>query len=121
MAGSRRTRLRGAPLADVHLSEPSKADRREARRRVAAYHEAELAALVDRLRDGLRRYDAGELDVFEFDELVHRYKKATQELWKFSVGGGSYVLRAARTLDFWEAEGDRPDWWESANRRRRRR
>jgi hypothetical protein len=31
------------------------------------------------------------------------------------------VLRAARTLDFWEAEGDRPDWWESANRRRRRR
>lgn len=100
--------------------EPSKAERREARARVAAYHEAELAGLVERLREGFRRYDAGELDVFELDEIVHHYKKATQELWKFCVGGGSHVLMAARTLDFWEAEGEQADWWEAANRRRRR-
>lgn len=105
-------------MADVHGA--SKAERREASSRIAAYHEAELAALVDRLRDGLRRYDAGELDVFEFDDLVHHYKKATQELWKFCVGGGAHVLRAARMLDFLEGQGERPDWWDEADRRPRR-
>lgn len=105
-------------MSDVHAA--SKAERREARTRVGAYHEAELAALVERLRDAFRRYDAGEIDVFELDELVHHYKKATQELWKFCVGGGSHVVMAARTLDFWEAEGERPDWWEAGERRRRR-
>lgn len=47
--------------------ESSKAERREARARIAAYHEAELAGLVERLREGFRHYDAGELDVFELD------------------------------------------------------
>ena len=27
--------------------------------------------------------DAGELDAFELDELIHRYKRSTRELWKF--------------------------------------
>jgi hypothetical protein len=31
--------------------------------------------LLDRVRDGFARLDAGEIDVFEMDELIHRYKQ----------------------------------------------
>jgi hypothetical protein len=86
----------------------------EARARVAAYHEAELAALIERLRLGLQRLDAGEIDVFEFDDLVHRYKRSAQKLWSFCTGGGSDIRRAARALELAESEGETFDWWEAA-------
>ena len=46
-----------------------------------------------------------------------------RELWKFcwSGGSGSHVLFVARTLELWAAEADQVDWWEEAERRRRRR
>ncbi len=84
-----------------------------ARDRVATYHERELSALVERLRSGLERLDAGEVDVFEFDDLVHRYKRSTQKLWSFCVGGGSHIRHAARVLEQAEAEGETFDWWEA--------
>ena len=101
---------------------PSKAERRAARAAVGAYHEAEVARLLEHVREGLERYDAGEIDAFELDDLIHHYKRATQKLWSFCTGGahtctrrrgrlsgcasrassqigGSRQLRAAHTVD----------------------
>jgi hypothetical protein len=100
---------------------PSKAERRAARAVVGAYHEAELARLIDHVREGLERYDAGEIDAFELDELIHRYKRATQKLWSFCTGGGAHVYSTARTLEWLRDQGELPDWWEQATPRRARR
>jgi hypothetical protein len=102
-----------------HGNEP-KAARRAARATVRAYHEAQLAALIEHVREGLTRYDAAEIDAFELDELIHRYKRSTQELWKFCVGAGGHVESAARALEMWTADGELPDWWEAGAPRRRR-
>jgi hypothetical protein len=97
-----------------------KAAGRAARAIVGEYHATQLAGLVDHVRESLSRYDAGEIDAFELDEIIHHYKRATQELWKFCVGGGSHVLCAARMLAYWEGEGEQPDWWEAGAPRPRR-
>jgi hypothetical protein len=44
----------------------SKAERRAAR----ADHEQELARLIDRVREGLARFDGGEIDAFELDRVT---------------------------------------------------
>jgi hypothetical protein len=62
------------------MADATKAERRAARAAVAAYHEAELAGLIDHVREGLARYDAREIDAFELDELIHHYHRATQKL-----------------------------------------
>jgi hypothetical protein len=105
------------------MHEATRAERRAARERVSAYYEAELAKLVERVADAIARYRAGESDVHDVDEVIHRYSKATRELWKFcwSGGGGTHVLFVARTLELRAAEADEVDWWEEAERRRRRR
>jgi len=100
---------------------PSKAERRAARAAVGAYHEAELARLLEHVREGLQRYDAGEIDAFELDELIHHYKRATQKLWSFCTGGGAHVYSTARTLEWLREQGELPDWWEQATPRRARR
>jgi hypothetical protein len=100
---------------------PSKAERRAARDAVGAYHEAELARLLERVREGLERYDAGEIDAFELDELIHHYKRATQKLWTFCTGAGAHVYSTARTLECLREQGELPDWWEQATPRRARR
>jgi hypothetical protein len=97
-----------------------KAERRAARELVGNYHEAELAGLLDHVREGFRRYDAGELGAFELDELIHRYKRSTRELWKFCVGTGGHVLMMARVLEDMRARGELPDWWEAGRTRRER-
>jgi hypothetical protein len=97
---------------------PSKAERRAARAGVAAYHEAELARLLEHVREGLERYDADEIDAFELDDLIHHYKRATQKLWSFCTGGGTHVHSTARTLDWLRERGELPDWWEQATPRR---
>ena len=99
---------------------PSKAERRAARAAVGAYHEAELARLLEHVRDGLEGYDAGEIDAFELDELIHHYKRATQKLWSFCVGGGAHVYSTARTLEWLREQDELPDWWEQATPRRAR-
>jgi hypothetical protein len=101
-------------------SAPSKAERRAARAAVGAYHEAELGRLLEHVRDGLERYDAGDIDAFELDELIHHYKRATQKLWSFCVGGGAHVYSTARTLEWLGDQGELPDWWEQATPRRAR-
>ncbi|MGH2834271.1 MAG: hypothetical protein ACRDK2_15990 [Solirubrobacteraceae bacterium] len=96
----------------------TKAARRAAKALVGAYHEATLASLIEHVREGLTSYDAGELDAFELDDVIHQYKRAARELWKFCVGGGAHVLSAARTLEYWEAEEELPEWWEAGTPRR---
>jgi hypothetical protein len=39
--------------------------------------------LLEHVRDGLRRLDTGELDAFDVDESIQRYKRSARELWKF--------------------------------------
>jgi hypothetical protein len=97
---------------------PSKAERRAARAAVGAYHEAELAKLLEHVREGFEQYDDGEIDAFELDELIHHYKRATQKLWTFCTGGGAQVYFTARTLKWLREQGELPDWWEQATPRR---
>jgi hypothetical protein len=66
-----------------------KARRRAAREMLGDYHERELGALLEHVRDGFARLDSGELDAFELDDLIHRYKRSARELWKFFSLGAS--------------------------------
>ena len=99
----------------------SKEKRRAALALVATYYEAELAALVEHVADAIERHRTGELDVHGVDEVIHRYTKAARALWKFCFlgGSGADAERVAATLELLTAEGERPDWWAAAERRRR--
>jgi hypothetical protein len=105
------------------MNAATKADRRAARERVSAYYEAELAKLVERVEQAVARYRAGEIDIHDVDDVIHRYSNAARELWKFcwSQGTGSHGVFVARTLELWAAEADEVNWWEEAEGRRRRR
>lgn len=86
---------------------------------VVAYHEARLAELQAHIRQGFERHDAGELDAFELDELIHRYKRAALELWKFCGDlTGARVGFTARMLEEMQANGEVVDWWQRGNPRR---
>jgi hypothetical protein len=94
--------------------------RRAARRTIAAYHEQQLRLLLERVREGFRRLDADEIDAFELDELIHRYKRSARELWKFCGQTGSQWLTAARTIEYLTERGEElPDWWVAGEPRRR--
>jgi hypothetical protein len=97
----------------------TKAERRAARALIGAYHEARLAELIEHVRAALAHYDAGEIDAFDVDDVIHNYTRSARELWKFCSGTGSDALFAARTLEYWEAEREPPDWWEAGAPRRR--
>jgi hypothetical protein len=97
-----------------------RARRRAARATMAAYHEEQLRALLERVREGFARLDAGEIDVFELDDLIHHYKRAARELWKFCGSTGSEWERAASMLAYLREQDDEPDWWEAGAPRGRR-
>ena len=61
----------------------AKSDRRAARETVAAYHEEQLGELVRRVKLAIERFQAGEIDAFEVDEVIFQYSRAAKELWKF--------------------------------------
>jgi hypothetical protein len=71
------------------------------------------------VRDGFARYDAGEIDAFELDDLIHHYKRAARELWKFCAVSRSHVETTARVLEMWSADDDLPDWWKAGEPRGR--
>ena len=85
--------------------------RQKARALIADYHEQQLLALLEHVRDGFTRLDRGEIDAFELDELIHRYKRSARELWKFCGSSGSGWERAVKMLAFLREDGDEPDWW----------
>lgn len=82
-------------------------------------HEQQLRRLLERVREGFARMDAGEIDPFELDDLVHRYKRSARALWKFCGSSGSEWERAAQTLDYLREHGEElPDWWAAGEPRR---
>lgn len=98
-----------------------KARHREAREKVVKYHEEELLKLLEHVRDGLRKLDAGEIDAFDLDELIHRYKRSTKELWKFCQLHVAAVQRSPNALAWFCEHSDELDWWEAGEYKRRRR
>ena len=106
----------GSDASDRDLAE--KAQRRAAREVVAAYHQEELRRLLEHVREGFTRLDAGEIDVFELDELIHRYKRAATKLWSFCGTSGGQWLRAANDLAYMRESGEPTrDWWQEASPR----
>ena len=91
----------------------AKSDRRAAREIVAAYHEEQLGELVRRVTLAIERFQAGEVNAFEVDEVIFQYSRAAKELWKFCNMG--HVEIAARIVR------DEPpgEWWDRGARRRR--
>ena len=98
-----------------------RARRRAARKIIGEYHEEQLRALLEHVREGFARLDSGEIDVFELDDLIHHYKRSARELWKFCGSSGSEWERAAGVLALLQEQGEEPDWWEAGAPRTRRR
>ena len=88
-----------------------RARRRGARELIGAYHDEQLRGLLEHVREGFARLDGGEIDVFELDELIHRYERSARELWKFCGSSGSGWERAVKMLAFLRESGEEPDWW----------
>jgi hypothetical protein len=105
------------PATEKHRSATTpKGQRRADLALVTSYHEAQLAKLLRRLREGFRRFEAGEINAFELDDLVHHYKRAARELWKFCGDlSGSPVRSTARALEELGEDADSIDWWERGN------
>ncbi|MBO0691766.1 MAG: hypothetical protein J2P58_02615 [Acidimicrobiaceae bacterium] len=83
-----------------------KAERRQARQEVAAYHEAKLAELVTHVAGELDRFRQGELDPFSVDRVLFQYSRAAKELWKYcNLGNVEVTARFVR-------EEPAIDWWE---------
>jgi hypothetical protein len=97
-----------------------KAARKAARERIATYHQQELRGLLEHVREGFARLDAGEIDEFELDDLIHRYKRSANELWKFCGSSGGRWEHAASALAYLRDQSDEPDWWEQGAARRPR-
>jgi hypothetical protein len=97
-----------------------RAQRLAARKTIAAYHEEQLRGLLEHVREGFARLDAGEIDVFELDDIIHHYKRSARELWKFCGSSGSEWMRAVGMLEFLREQDDEPDWWEAGFPRARR-
>ncbi len=89
------------------------AERRAAWETVGAYHEAQLALLLERVGVEIDRFRAGEVDAFEADQAVFQYSRAAKELWKFCNGADvEWVARDIR-------ERAPSQWWERGAPRRR--
>lgn len=95
-----------------------KADRRAARDLIAAYHQTELRTLLEHVRAGFAQLDAGEIDEFDLDDLIHHYKRSAAELWKFCGSSGGQWQQAANTLTYLRGHGQEPDWWQRGGLRR---
>jgi len=90
-------------------------------KRVAAYHEARLAELIEHITAALDRYRTGEIDAYAIDETIHHYHRAARELWKFcwSGGGGTHIDLIAHLLDQMATDGETINWWEQVTPRQR--
>jgi hypothetical protein len=108
----------GTRIRDI---EGEKARRRAAREMIGRYHEQQLRLLLERVREGLEQLDAGQIDPFDLDDVIHHYKRSAQKLWRFCGSSGSGWEQAALALEWMREQGEEePDWWEAGERRRRR-
>lgn len=99
------------PVSSAHQPAEEKAKRRAARELIGACHREQLRALLEHVREGFAQLDAGEIDEFGLDDLIHRYKRAAADLWKFCDNTGGQWLQAANTLGYFREHGEEPDWW----------
>ncbi len=90
--------------------------RRDALAIVGAYHQEHLRSLLEHVREGFTKLDAGEVDEFELDDLIHRYKRAAKQLWLFCGSTGSQVLHAAAAIAQMRNGGEERDWWAESAR-----
>jgi hypothetical protein len=99
----------------------TKAERRAARDRVAAYHEECLVELVEHIAAAIDGYRTGEIDAYAVDETIHHYHRAARELWKFcwSGGSGTHVETINYLLDQMATDGETINWWERGAPRHR--
>lgn len=101
--------------------EAEKTRRRAARELIGRYHDEQLRLLLDHVREGFEKLDRGDIDPFELDELIHRYKRSAQKLWSFCGSSGSAWEQAALTVEWWREQGEEgPDWWAAGEPHRRR-
>jgi hypothetical protein len=100
-------------LDDARGAQDEKAERRAAREAIAAYHRDELRKLLEHVRAGFAQLDAGDIDEFELDHLIHHYKRSTIELWKFCESSGGGAVHAVSALAYRREQGREPDWWEA--------
>ena len=96
-----------------------RARRRAARELIGAYHDEQLRGLLEHVRAGLAQLDRGEIDAFELDDVIHRYKRSARELWKFCGSSGSGWERAVKMLAFLRENDEEPDWWSADGPHRR--
>ncbi len=86
----------------------AKSDRHAARGAVAAYHEGELAALVECVGAEIDRFRDGELNALDVDQVLFQYSRAAKELWKFCNLGDpeltANVMREESAAD-WSERG----------------
>ncbi len=84
----------------------SKAERQAARKVVAAYHEARLAELVQRVGEAVDQFRAGKLDAFDADQVLFQYSRAAKELWKFcnltDVEITARIIEDNAPVDWWD-------------------
>ena len=97
-----------------------KARRREARAVVGTYHQEQLRILLEHVRDGFEQLDAGDIDEFELDDVIHRYKRPARQLWSCCGTSGSQWLHAANALEYMRDGGEEHDWWADSGRSRDR-
>jgi hypothetical protein len=73
---------------------------------VAAYHESQLVALVERVGAEIDRFRGGEVDAFGVDLVLFQYSRAAKELWKFCNLGDpeltANIMRERPAVDWWE-------------------
>ena len=74
----------------------AKSDRQAAREAVAAFHEAQLAGLVEHIGSAVDRFRSGQMDAFDVDQVLFQYARAAKELWKFLQSGRSGTRRWTR-------------------------
>jgi hypothetical protein len=92
--------------------------RHQARALVAAYHQEQLRALLEHVRGAFDQLDAGEIDGFELDSFIHRYRRAAKHLWVFCEASGGQSLHTADAITGMRDRGEERDWWAESARRR---
>ena len=84
----------------------AKSDREAAREAVAAYHETQLAALVERVGSAIDRFRGGQLNAFDVEQVLFHYSRAAKEFWKFCNLGdtelAANIVRERPAVDWWE-------------------
>jgi hypothetical protein len=103
--GSRITTARvGSSVGTLDVMS-SRSERQAARELIAAYHEARLADLVQRVGEAIDRFRAGETDAFEADQVIFQYSRSAKEVWKFC--NAPDVEFTAQLIQ----EREQVDWW----------